>query len=61
MRDGGLTATIEQFPGGQSREAMQMMVSFLREDAKPDPLVLLTPIAITKENIEEGERLGEVN
>ena len=61
VRDGGLTATIEQFPGGQSREAMQQLVSFLRDDAKPDPLVLLTPIAITKENIEEGERLGEVN
>jgi len=61
VRDGGLTATIEQFPGGQSREAMQNMVSFLRDDAKPDPLVLLTPIAITSDNIEQGERLGEVN
>lgn len=60
VRDGGLAATVEQFPGGQSRAAMQAMVKFLREGTKPEPLVLLTPIAITKENINEGERLGEV-
>ena len=60
VRDGGLAATIEQFPGGQSRGATQAMVKFLREGTKPDPLILLTPIAITKDNIKEGERLGEV-
>jgi ABC-type sugar transport system substrate-binding protein len=60
VRDGGLTATIEQFPGGQSRTAMQAMVNYLRNGTAPEPLVLLTPIAITKDNIEEGERLGEV-
>ena len=60
VRDGGLAATIEQFPGGQSRGATQAMVKLLREGAKPDPLILLTPIAITKDNIKEGERLGEV-
>ena len=60
VRDGGLTATIEQFPGGQSRTAMQAMVNYLRNDTTPEALVLLTPIAITKQNIEEGERLGEV-
>ena len=60
VRDGGLTATIEQFPGGQSRTAMQAMVDYLREDTAPDPLVLLTPIAITADNLKEGERLGEL-
>ena len=60
VRDGGLAATIEQFPGGQSRGATQAMVKLLREGTKPDPLILLTPIAITKDNINEGERLGEV-
>ncbi|MGQ7844539.1 substrate-binding domain-containing protein [Granulosicoccus sp. 3-233] len=60
VRDGGLTATIEQFPGGQSRTAMQAMVSYLRDGTAPDEQVLLTPIAITQSNIEEGERLGEV-
>ena len=60
VRDGGLLATIEQFPGGQSRGATKAMVSFLRDGVKPDELTLLSPIAITKENIEMGERLGEV-
>ncbi len=60
VRDGGLAATVEQFPGGQSRAAVQAMVKHLRENTKPEPLVLLTPIAITKDNISEGERLGEV-
>lgn len=60
VRDGGLAATVEQFPGGQSRTAMQAMVKFLRDGTSPEELVLLTPIAITKENISEGERLGEV-
>ena len=60
VRDGGLAATVEQFPGGQSRAAMQAMVAFLRDGTKPEAVVLLTPIAITKDNISEGERLGEV-
>jgi hypothetical protein len=27
---------------------------------KPEPLVLLTPVAITKDNINDAERIGEV-
>jgi inositol transport system substrate-binding protein len=61
IRDGGLLATIEQMPGGQSRQAMDAMVKFLREGVKPEPLVLLTPIAITKDNLDEAERLGEAS
>ena len=61
VRDDGLTATIEQMPGGQSRGAMKSLVEFLRDDKKPEALVLLTPIAITKDNIDQAERLGEVN
>lgn len=60
VRDGGLLATIEQFPGGQSRGATQALVSFLRDGKKPESITLLSPIAITKDNIEQGERLGEV-
>ncbi len=60
VRDGGLLATIEQFPGGQSRGATQTLVSFLRDGVQPDALTLLSPIAITKDNIDQGERLGEV-
>lgn len=61
IRDGGLLATIEQMPGGQSRQAMDAMVKFLREGVKPEPLVLLTPIAITEDNLDEAERLGEAS
>jgi ABC-type sugar transport system substrate-binding protein len=60
VRDGGLLATIEQFPGGQSRGATQALVSYLRDGVQPEPLTLLSPIAITVDNIDEGERLGEL-
>ena len=60
LRDGGLAATIEQFPGGQAKTALGAMVDLLRKQTKPEPLVLLTPIAITKDNIDKAERLGEV-
>ena len=60
VRDGGLTATIEQFPGEQSRTAVQILVSHLREGKAPEEKVkLLTPVAITKENLDTAERLGE--
>ena len=36
-------------------------MSFLRDGKKPaEQLVLLTPIAITKDNLNEAERIGEV-
>lgn len=60
VRDGGLTATIEQMPGGQSRLAMRKLIGHLRAGESPEPLTLLTPIAITEDNISEGERLSEI-
>jgi inositol transport system substrate-binding protein len=61
IRDGTLTATIEQMPGGQSRLAVDTLVKFLREGKQPDNKVtLLTPIAITKDNLKDAERIGEV-
>ena len=62
VRDGALAGTVEQFPGGQSRQAMQILVDFVRDGKEPaDSLVLLTPIVITAENIDDAERLGELN
>ena len=62
VRDGGLTATIEQFPGEQSRTAMRLMVDHVKNGAKPmEEVVLLQPIAITKDNLDKAERLGELN
>jgi inositol transport system substrate-binding protein len=61
IRAGNMTATIEQMPGGQVRGALQTLVAFLREGKKPaEKVMLLTPIAITKDNLNQAERLDEV-
>lgn len=61
IKAGNMTATIEQLPGGQVRGAMETLVNFVREGKKPDQQVtLLTPIAITGDNLNEAERLSEV-
>jgi ribose transport system substrate-binding protein/inositol transport system substrate-binding protein len=61
VRDGGLAATIEQFPAKQSSQAVQILADFLKSGKKPEQQVtLLTPIAITKANLNDAERLGEV-
>ena len=61
IQAGNMTGTIEQLPGGQTRGALETLVGFLRDGKKPDNQVtLLTPIAITKENLNEAERLNEV-
>ncbi|HDZ71553.1 MAG TPA: sugar ABC transporter substrate-binding protein [Aurantimonas coralicida] len=60
IRDGGLAATVEQFPGGQSSTALQAMVDYIRDDKKPESLILLQPTAITKDNLDKAERLGEI-
>jgi inositol transport system substrate-binding protein len=61
IKAGNLTGTIEQLPGGQVRGALQTLVAFLRDGKKPDQQVtLLTPIAITSDNLNQAERLNEV-
>jgi ribose transport system substrate-binding protein/inositol transport system substrate-binding protein len=61
VRDGELTATIEQFPGKQSALGVKTLADFIKSGTKPaQQVLLLTPIAITKDNISMGERLSEV-
>ncbi|WP_349262350.1 substrate-binding domain-containing protein [Geminicoccus sp.] len=61
VRDGGLAGTVEQFPGGQSRKAVQILVDYIQNGKSPEQsLVLLTPIVLTKENLDKAERLGEL-
>ena len=61
VRDGEMTATIEQFPGKRSATAVQILADYLKSGKKPDPkITLLTPIAITKDNLKDGERLNEL-
>lgn len=61
VKDGSLAGTVEQFPGEQSRIAMDIAVAFARDGKRPEKsLVLLTPIVITKENLSKAERLSEM-
>ena len=61
IRAGNLTGTIEQKPGGQSRRAVDILVSFLRDGEKPtEQVTQLAPVAITRDNIDKAERIGEV-
>ena len=61
IKAGNMTATIEQLPGGQVSGALEALVAYLREGKKPaEPVTLLTPIAITSDNLNQAERLNEV-
>ena len=61
IKAGNMTGTIEQLPGGQVSGALQTLVAFLRNGTKPaNPVMLLTPIAITSDNLDRAERLNEV-
>lgn len=61
VRDGNMTSTIEQMPGGQTTGALNALVAFLRDGTKPvQKVTLLTPIAITKDNLNQAERLNEL-
>ncbi len=61
VRDGELAATIEQFPAKQSAWGVQLLADYLKSGKKPETQVnLITPQAITKDNLKEAERLGEV-
>jgi ABC-type sugar transport system substrate-binding protein len=62
VRDGGLAGTIEQFPGGQSRTAMRVAVMHARGCSyNAEPVVLLTPVMITADNLDQAERIGELS
>jgi inositol transport system substrate-binding protein len=61
VKDGSLAGTIEQFPGEQSRIAMDIAVAFARDGKPPaNKLVLITPIVITTANLDKAERLSEM-
>lgn len=61
VRDGGMYGTVEQFPGGQSRTALQTIVNFIVSSATPaSDVVLLSPKLVTTENFDEAERLSEI-
>jgi ABC-type sugar transport system substrate-binding protein len=60
VRDGTMAGTVEQFPGEQSRQAVRIAVAFARDGTEPaEKLVLITPIVISKDNLDQAERIGE--
>ena len=62
VRDGSLMATVEQFPGGQSKTALNLLVNDLRSSMKAyNRVIFLNPITITSKNYRKNaERIGEV-
>jgi ribose transport system substrate-binding protein/inositol transport system substrate-binding protein len=60
IRDGNITASIEQFPGQQAVTAMDILVGFLRDGTEPEEHdTYLEPALITADNITEAERAVE--
>jgi inositol transport system substrate-binding protein len=60
VRDGLLAGTVEQFPGEQSRTAVRIAVAYARDGVEPEEsLVLLTPVVIGPDNLDQAERIGE--
>lgn len=62
VKDGSLAATVDQFPGKQGRVAIRTLVDFIREGTRPaESNILLEPVAITRANLAEAERVGTLS
>jgi inositol transport system substrate-binding protein len=61
VQNSELTGTVEQFPGGQSRTALNLIVDFLRAGTAPAQHDnYLIPVLMTLDNLSEAERIGEI-
>jgi ABC-type sugar transport system substrate-binding protein len=61
VQEGTLYGTVEQFPGEQAKTALRTLVSSLRDGTAPESdVIYITPKLITQDNINEAERIGEV-
>jgi ABC-type sugar transport system substrate-binding protein len=61
VRDGSFYGTVDQFPGQQSRTALRVLVDNLCGGKQPEKHdIFITPKLITKANLQEAERIGEV-
>lgn len=57
INDGGMAATIEQFPGRQATTAIDILLAFLADGAEPaEHDTFLEPALITKDNLAVAER-----
>ena len=61
VRDGALYGTVDQFPGQQSQTALRTLIDILANGKKPEKHdIFITPKLITKDNLQEAERIAEV-
>lgn len=61
VRDGSLAGTVDQFPGQQGRIAVRTLVDSIREGKKPATgNVLIAPVAITADNLDQAERIEQI-
>lgn len=61
IQEGALYGSVEQFPGEQVRTSLQTILAFINDGAEPESdTIFITPKMITVDNIEEAERIGEV-
>ena len=61
IQDGSLYGSVEQFPGEQTRTSLHTLLDFINKGTKPaSDVIFITPKLITKENINEAERISEV-
>jgi ABC-type sugar transport system substrate-binding protein len=61
IANGGMDATVEQYPGEQGRTALNIVVDFALNGRQPQGrLILLIPEVIDASNLMQAERIGEV-
>jgi len=61
VEDGAMYGTVEQFPGEQVRTSLKTILDFLNDGISPESdTIFITPKMITIDNVEEAERIGEV-
>lgn len=61
IQDGSLYGSVEQFPGEQTRTALRTILDFINDGKKPgSDVIFITPKMITKDNLNEAERISEV-
>ena len=61
VQSGELYGTVEQFPGVQARTGLRTLVEFIRNGTEPaEHDIFITPKLITQENLDEAERIAEI-
>jgi ABC-type sugar transport system substrate-binding protein len=61
IQAGDLYGSVEQFPGQQVATSLQTIMDFITAGTTPaNDVIFITPKMITIDNIDEAERLGEI-